>query len=141
MQSSLAYQLATDSGLLVLIWLVQLIIYPSLSYLNEAAFIRWHARYFLRICCIASPLILTQAAIELVKLPAGTGEPVRLLLLTVIWAVTALFSLPCHFQLHRQGKRTAVISRLIQTNWLRTVCWTLLFLHTVSSVFKLLAGT
>ena len=51
-------QIIVDSGLFVLIWLVQLIIYPSFRYTKEAYFVQWHARYTLLMGLVVSPFML-----------------------------------------------------------------------------------
>ena len=57
-------QIIIDSGLLILIWLVQLIIYPSLCYTEDKEFICWHKRYSYMIGLIIIPLMLAQVGVE-----------------------------------------------------------------------------
>jgi len=45
-------------------------------------------------------------------------------LIAVLWASTALIQVPCHESLSHQFDR-AVAERLVASNWLRTVAWTL----------------
>lgn len=127
-------QVMIDSGLLVLIWLVQLIIYPSFQYTEGSEFVRWHHKYTGLISLIVSPLMLAQAAIEVVRLQKE-ADWLRILLIGLIWLSTFTLSVPCHNRLHKQGKEPATLHRLITTNWIRTVLWSLLFLGTVHTVF------
>ena len=124
-------QIIIDSGLLILIWLVQLIIYPSLCYTEDKEFICWHKRYSYMISLIVIPLMLTQAGIELVYFLQQDARWHRIFLISLIWVFTFSFSAPCHGQLHCDGKNSLTINRLVSTNWLRTVLWSLLFLETV----------
>ena len=57
-------QIINDSGLLILIWLVQLIICPSLCYTEDKEFICWHKRYSYMIGLIIIPLMLAQVGVE-----------------------------------------------------------------------------
>ena len=47
-----------DGGLLVLIWMVQRIVYPSFLEIHEDRLQAWHARYMPAIGSIVGPLML-----------------------------------------------------------------------------------
>ena len=53
-------RLICDSGLLILIWMVQLVIYPSFSYYKQEDLFKWHETYTKRIAVIVIPLMLGQ---------------------------------------------------------------------------------
>lgn len=129
-------QVMVDSGLVVLIWLVQLIIYPSFRYTDEKEFISWHHRYTGLIGVIVSPLMLLQAGGEIWV--ALTQDPrwVRISTIALIWTSTFTLSVPCHRRLHSVGKNMVIIRRLIVTNWPRTLLWSALFLDTLISCLK-----
>jgi len=59
-----------------------------------------------------------------------------LVLLLGIWVATAVLSVPCHHLLSL-GHDVSVIERLINTNWVRTVLWTLRGLLVVVLALKL----
>jgi hypothetical protein len=126
-------QLGLDTGLLILIWLVQLIIYPTFHSIAQQCFSTWHRAYVLRISMLAAPLILGQATVEAAQVMAGATAPLRIALLAGAWATTGLFSIPCHAALIRLGQDHPTIDRLITTNWFRTLCWTALFAQTLLS--------
>ncbi|MBU0943061.1 MAG: hypothetical protein KKE53_01295 [Proteobacteria bacterium] len=134
MNALTALQLMVDSGLFILIWLVQLVIYPSFTYTEKKSFSDWHARYTALIGLIVSPMMLTQVGIELFFFTEEVHR-LRILLIGLAWLATFSLSAPCHFRLHRQGKDSAIIKRLISTNWTRTLLWSLLFLETTLAVF------
>jgi len=129
-------QIITDSGLLVLIWLVQLIIYPSFRYTQEKDFIVWHARYMRLISLIVSPLILLQIGVELVYIFNNDYRWIRMLMILTVLTSTFSLSVPSHKRLSRYGKDPIIISRLVLTNWLRTVLGSLLFTETVFGVYR-----
>ncbi len=129
-------QIFADSGLLVLIWIVQLIIYPSFRYIQEKDFIVWHGRYMRLISLIVSPLILLQIGVELVHIFNNDYRGIRILMILAVLTSTFSLSVPNHKRLSRYGKDPIIISRLVLTNWLRTVLWSLLFTETVFGVYR-----
>jgi hypothetical protein len=52
------------------------------------------------------------------------GAGVGLGVLVVIWASTALWQVPLHTRLLASGSQ-AEVERMVRSNWLRTVGWTL----------------
>ena len=129
-------QIIADSGLLVLIWLVQLIIYPSFRYTEEKEFIFWHARYTSLITLIVSPLMFLQIGVEMVHIFHDNFRWMRILMILAVLIVTFSLSVPYHKRLNRAGKEPLIISRLVLTNWLRTVIWSLLFVETVFGIYR-----
>lgn len=127
-------QIMTDSGLFVLIWLVQVIIYPSFRYTEEKEFILWHARYMSTISLIVSPLILLQIGVEMVHVFQNDYRWLRILMVFAVLISTFSLSVPNHRRLSRYGKDPLIISRLVLTNWLRTACWSVLFAETIFTI-------
>ena len=88
-----------------------------------------HRSYTRRISLIAVPLMLAQAALGLqtvISLP-GILPALQLGLIAFVWGVTAFISVPLHRRLSA-GDDGQVIDRLINTNWLRTIGWSLVSL-------------
>jgi hypothetical protein len=131
MNTLLQLQLIVDSGLLILIWLVQIIIYPSFHSIDTKDFKSWHIRYTKRISTIVVPLMLLQAGLELYYTLFEAPRWWRALLIAAVFLSTFILSVPCHKRLQDTGKNTSVIRRLVQTNWIRTLLWTLLFMETL----------
>ncbi|MBX2821145.1 MAG: hypothetical protein KTR29_15725, partial [Rhodothermaceae bacterium] len=52
-----------DFGLLVLIWIVQLIVYPGFKYSDIHLFGDWHSQYSMLISFLVIPLMLSQVGI------------------------------------------------------------------------------
>ncbi|QBG46895.1 hypothetical protein EGM51_05610 [Verrucomicrobia bacterium S94] len=121
---------ASDIGMVVLIWLVQLIIYPSFFLIDAGKFTAWHARYTRRISVVVMPLMIAQAVSTAVLLTrnADPGLKLETVGLIAAWTVTFSLSVPCHKKLQQSGKNDDVIRRLIFTNWFRTAAWTLVLL-------------
>lgn len=136
MDSLTISQVIVDSGLLILIWLVQLIIYPSFRYTADEDFISWHTRYTGLIALVVTPLMLLQAGIEIMHFFFLTPRWLRIFLISAIWISTFTLSVPCHSRLHNQGKTSDLVQRLIATNWVRTVLWSIVFLETAIYAYK-----
>jgi hypothetical protein len=117
-------------GLVVLIWLVQLIIYPSLAHVDGAEFKTWHRRYMQLITIIVGPLMAAQMAlaVQVFLLARDSAGLLILAGIALVWASSLLLSVPCHQSLLRRGKDRAIINRLVLTNWIRTVLWSGIFL-------------
>lgn len=122
-------RLVVDFGLLVLIWLVQLVIYPSFRYCAEEHLCAWHARYTRRIGYIVMPLMLAQVAIigAQVYAEATLFAIVSAMLVVLVWAATFFQAVPLHNQIAAGRDTAEAISRLITANWTRTVLWTCIF--------------
>ena len=122
-------------GLVVLIWLVQLIIYPAFASIGENEFADWHRRYVKIISFIVSPLMLAQMALVLRLVFTQPDLPNFLMLsgILIIWISSFSLSVPCHKKLLQSGKDQSVISRLVLTNWIRTLVWTAVFLTGIVS--------
>ena len=119
--------LAVDFALFIIIWLVQLIIYPVLRFVSEKGFSFWHDLYCKRISYFVLPLMIVQI-IEASAACFFIGswlEWLKIVLILSIWVVTFLLSAPCHHKLAKSGKDIEIISKLISTNWIRTIFWSL----------------
>ena len=128
-------QMMIDSGLLILIWLVQLIIYPSFRHTEADSFITWHARYTRLISLFVVPLVLIQAGIEFILFFFQAPRWLRISIIAVIWVSTFKISVPCHKQLQAEGKAKEIMERLVRTNWIRTILWSILFLDTAIKAY------
>jgi hypothetical protein len=59
------FNIAISWGLLLLIWLVQIIIYPGLSRIPSNDFVNYHSWYVVRISAIVLPLMIGEAIITI----------------------------------------------------------------------------
>jgi len=129
------WQPMIDFGLLILIWLVQLIIYPSFRYCDSGQFQAWHYTYTGLISVFVVPLMFAQLGIY-AWLAATRGQPwdySAVGIIGLVWVVTFVWSVPCHDTLQRHGYDRQVIDNLVLSNWPRTIAWTALWL---THIFK-----
>ena len=118
-----------NAGLLVLIWLVQIIIYPGMHNWVTAEFSAVHRVYTRQITFIVGPLMLGQAVCALLMTIHAPDRllVLQLILIIFVWGATAFISVPLHRRLSG-GHDSQVIDRLVTTNWLRTIGWSLVSL-------------
>ncbi len=125
-------RLLFDFGLLVLIWMVQLMVYPSFKYYSKKELIRWHRVYVQRMSYVVIPLMFGQAIIALYQLyhtpTLYTVGSVVLIVLT--WVLTFTLFVPRHNAISRENFDKNTLSELASYNWARTVLWNLVFVWT-----------
>lgn len=106
---------------------VQLAIYPLFAAIGPQEFPAYHRRYTWRIGAVVAPLMVTEAATAAAGWFAGWRSPAfsaSLALLVVTWVSTFALQVPLHRRLSG-GFDAAVQRRLVATNWVRTLAWTL----------------
>jgi hypothetical protein len=119
-----------DTGLFVLIWMVQLVVYPGLCYYNDVDIKRWHQVYTNRITVIVLPLMVGQLAVYTVAAylyPSYVS--IGLLALVLLnWGLTFLLAVPLHNVIGSTAPCQQERQQLVKINWLRTVLWTIIFI-------------
>ncbi|MFC2149047.1 hypothetical protein ACFLR9_10845 [Bacteroidota bacterium] len=122
-------RLLFDAGLVVLIWMIQLIVYPGFLYYEKDDLMKWHKYYTSRLSLIVIPLMFGQlilAVIQLVQFQA-IETIVSLTLVIAVWASTFLQFVPIHNQIFKNNSNITLLKQLVKRNWLRTILWTLIF--------------
>ncbi len=61
----LILRLLFDFGLVVLIWIVQLVIYPGLCYYSETDLLKWHKLYTSRIAYVNNSCLMDSYIFDL----------------------------------------------------------------------------
>ena len=122
-----------------LIWTIQMVHYPSFTYVDEVEFSDFHQHHSRRISIAVVPAMLTElvAGVYLIFKEPAYGDELHLLLsgiLGIIWLSTFLIQVPIHRQLEK-GKNMQNINALVKTNWIRTIGWT-----SRATVFSVLYG-
>lgn len=113
-----------------LIWCIQVVHYPLFAAVGKDEFVRYEADHTRLITLVVGPLMLVElaAAIWIAAVRPG-GIPAwmawtGLVLLAAIWLSTAAIQVPCHARL-AAGFDAGAHARLVSSNWIRTVAWTL----------------
>ena len=119
--------LAVSWALFALIWIVQLVHYPTFRFLTPSRFPAFHRHHTRSITLIVMPLMLIELGISVWFAWHNremTAYIFPLLLVTIIWGSTFLIQIPLHRELAKKQDK-ALIDKLISSNWLRTALWTL----------------
>ena len=117
--------LAVSWALFGLIWMVQLVQYPSFRFIAEDQFPAFHQHHTRAISIVVMPLMLIEAGLGTCLVWASAGAwntVVPLILVALIWASTFFIQVPDHNALAVR-KDDSVIAHLVYTNWIRTALW------------------
>jgi len=119
----------TDFGLVVLIWIVQLVVYPSFKYYSSSDLLKWHPIYTSRMTVVVLPLMLSQLLLHAWRLYHEVSVNHAFLMLCVLstWLPTFIAFVPLHHQITANQDLSATLSKLVAYNWIRTVIWSVIF--------------
>lgn len=125
-------QLAATLVMAGVIWFVQVVHYPLFARVGKSDFAAYEAEHTARTGWVVGPPMLVEiATATLMLLPGLRPEFFPLwaamcgeALVGVIWISTATLQIPLHRRLIR-GFDAKAATRLVSSNWVRTVCWSL----------------
>ena len=137
--------LVSTCFMLGVIWFVQVVHYPLLAKVGNQQFPTYEKLHCKLTTLVVGPAMLTEASTALLLLFLLDSVPRSLLLLNVacivvIWLSTYLLQVPAHARLEQMFDRSAH-SRLVATNWLRTVVWSVRMLVVVAIFTNVYAAT
>jgi len=122
-----------DFGLVILIWMVQLVVYPSFAAFQTENLIEWHSLYMVRITYIVLPLMLGQAFFATIQ--GYRNRTVytmgSLLLVVLLWMLTFTIFVPLHNEIASGDFSSETLNELVSKNWIRTTLWSFLFVWTL----------
>ena len=127
-----ALRLAFDSAALVLIWLVQLVIYPVFTYLARTDFARWHPVYTRRVTLVVLPVMVGQVIIYGLSLVTGTAHWTVWLnagIIALVWGITFFRAVPLHALLDAPDLEDHVATAVLlnRINAWRVGVWTVVW--------------
>ena len=130
-------EILLNFGLLVLIWMIQLIVYPSFLYYDTKRLVIWHKLYTSRFSFIVIPLMLCQLLISFYQLITVTNLYTVICFVTIllIWAFTFLQFIPIHSNISKGIVHEKILISLVRKNWIRTILWTFLFIYSIFNYF------
>jgi hypothetical protein len=119
-----------DFGMVVLIWMTQLIVYPGFTFYSEQDLISWHSQYTYALIFIVGPLMLVQGLSHGYQLLRRWTfkQGIIVLLLLVVWVITFGFAVPMHNEIAQGNEPLLYAQKLVELNRYRTIVWTLVFL-------------
>jgi len=111
-----------------LIWMVQMVHYHMFDRVGKDVFSQYaaeHSRLITPIVGVPMLIEIASAAALMVLVPTGVSRwlmIVGFVIVCLIWLSTAFVQVPCHTVL-ASGFDQAAYRRLVDTNWIRTVLW------------------
>ena len=122
--------LTVSAMLTGLIWTIQVVHYPGFLKVGAEQFTTYQHSHMRTISYIVIPLMLVELIAALLlqflyhhSIPRITYLATAMVL--VVWVSTLLVSSPLHGKLAARGFDPQVIQQLIDTNWIRTIAWSL----------------
>ena len=113
-----------------LIWFVQIVHYPLFRRVSEADFGAFHRIHTHTTGLVVGFPMVAELGLVVTLLMQPMSRSAQWIsygaaaCVAVIWGVTFLVSVPIHSTLERVGYDVVQIDRLVLTNWLRTLAWT-----------------
>ena len=103
------------------IWIIQVVHYPLMKFTKEQSWTEFHQQHSARITWIVGPVMLLELSsaffmADKTLICAGLS--------IFVFVITGLISVPRHNRL-ATGYSASVLKSLVQTNWLRTIAWSL----------------
>lgn len=128
----LVFLIATASCFFMtgVIWIVQLVHYPYFHYSDNQSFADAQKFHTTKISYVVLPAMIIEllASLYLLYQVPDIISPstsfILFALLTLIWISTFFLQVPLHNSLAKE-KNSPIIRRLVQTNWIRTLAWSL----------------
>lgn len=119
-----------DVAMAAVSWLILLCTYPDFARWRREGFAEAHDAYARRVGWVVGPLLVLQLLGHLAA--ASSGRWQGLPLVAACWALTALWSVPCHRRLRDEGPDSPALASLIRSHAWRTALWSLLALVSFS---------
>lgn len=133
----MSISLLFDTATLILIWIVQLIIYPGFNYYSKKDLNTWHPIYTKRISMVVIPLMFGQLISSIIVVIQGGlfFQILKLSLIVVVWILTFSTFVPLHSKIENTDNCKLITEQLVRKNWFRTIIWTLIFVISLFSQF------
>lgn len=111
-----------------LIWFVQIVHYPLFAHIGKSEFSAYEELHQRFTTWVVAPVMLVELATAVALVNAAPHAWAAsvwggLMLLLLIWLVTATLSVPAHKALTAEFS-TDAHRKLVSTNWIRTIAWT-----------------
>ena len=124
----LIIHLIATSVMVGVIWVIQLVHYPSFHFIELKQYTTFQRFHMSRISYVVIPAMFTEL-FTLILFIISTDKidsfiSISGLLLILIWLMTAVFFSGMHQKL-TLGYDQAIVEKLVKLNWGRTLLWTL----------------
>ena len=119
--------LVFTSTMVGIIWVIQLVHYPSFYFIRKDIFVSFQKFHTDKITIIVAPVMLIELITGILLIYMETNIDIVLtisiFILIAIWVLTAIYFYKAHQKL-MSGYNEEIINQLIKLNWIRTILWT-----------------
>ncbi|MGY8976333.1 MAG: hypothetical protein ACKVHD_08650 [Alphaproteobacteria bacterium] len=119
--------LVFTSTMVGIIWVIQLVHYPSFYFIRKDIFVSFQKFHTDKITIIVAPVMLIELITGILLIYMETNIDIALsislFILIAIWVLTAIYFYKAHQKL-MSGYNEEIINQLIKLNWIRTILWT-----------------
>ena len=114
----------STSVMVGIIWVIQLLHYPSFHFINEKKYVDFQHFHMERISFIVIPVMIIEfaSALLLAYFFRSSLTIILLALVLGVWLITFIFFTNMHQKL-TNGYDPTIVQRLVQINWSRTTLW------------------
>ena len=119
-----------------IIWIIQIVHYPSFYYIDKQLFVNFHQFHEYRISIIVMPLMFIEliSSIALyINDMSNITFALNLIIVGLIWCSTFFIQVPIH-NILSQKKDNKMIKKLVNTNWIRTFLWSIRMLLIIDEI-------
>ncbi|MEJ1222427.1 hypothetical protein [Sediminicola sp. 1XM1-17] len=127
-----------DFGLVVLIWMVQLVVYPSFKFFAIPDLVKWHHKYTTCIAYIVIPLMLGQLIISGIQVYRAQSLYTigSFIVVLSLWVITFSIFVPLHRKIESNSFFPEDLHQLEKRNWIRTMLWNLICVWSILEWIK-----
>ena len=119
--------LVFTSTMVGIIWVIQLVHYPSFYFIRKDIFVSFQKFHTNKIAIVVVPVMLVELITGILLIYMETNIDIVLtisiFILIAIWVLTAIYFYKAHQKL-MSGYNEEIINQLIKLNWIRTILWT-----------------
>lgn len=119
-----------DFAMAAVSWLILFCTYPDFARWRSEGFAEAHETYTRRVGWVVGPLLLAQLAGHVLSWSRNEGF-LGVALVAAAWALTGLWSVPCHRRLQHEGPTSPALGGLVSSHAWRTAVWTILAARSV----------
>ena len=118
--------LISTSLMVGIIWVIQVVHYPSFHFIGNSRYISFQKFHMERISYIVIPVMLVESisGFLLIYDELNLILLISMVLLLSIWMLTAFFFASVHQKLV-SVYQLEMVAKLVKINWIRTLLWTL----------------
>ncbi len=119
-----------DFGLVILILMTQLIVYPSFTFYQPADLEKWHIKYTPKITLVVAPLMFAQVGLILWQFFNAYNWYVLAsgVLVASVWFNTFFYAVPLHERITKKENMIENAHKLVKVNLFRTIVWSIVWM-------------